>query len=90
MAKITLATRNPVFCELMRAFLRPLCDLSVKIRHATKGVGAIDLNRLGGLGEPPLYLCLAYSLGDQTTPSERCGLHQDANDSQADQYNGRS
>ncbi len=31
MAKIMLATRSPVFCELMRAFLRSLCDLSVKI-----------------------------------------------------------
>jgi hypothetical protein len=32
MAKRILATRSPVFCELMRAFLRSLYDLSAKIR----------------------------------------------------------
>jgi hypothetical protein len=28
--KMTLATRNPVFCELTRGFLRSRCDLSAK------------------------------------------------------------
>jgi len=28
--KMMLATRNPVFCELIRGFLRSRCDLSAK------------------------------------------------------------
>jgi len=28
--KMTLATRNPVFCELIRGFLQSRCDLSAK------------------------------------------------------------
>jgi hypothetical protein len=39
MAKITLATRNPVLGEFMRAFLRLRVALSVKIQHATKRSG---------------------------------------------------
>jgi hypothetical protein len=75
-AKTMLATRSPVFCEFIGAFLRSRPTLSAKIRHVIKEVGAIDLNRLGGSGEPPL-----------PASAERRGLHQDANDRQADKHN---
>src|SRR6516164_4209085 len=46
--KMTLATRNPVFCELIRGFLRSRCDLSAKKsdlrsafhRHARRNASA--------------------------------------------------
>jgi hypothetical protein len=55
MAKMILATRNPVFCELMRAFLWSLRDLSAKNQRFAGGLELADSAERRGLHQDTNY-----------------------------------
>jgi hypothetical protein len=87
MAKMMLATRNPVVGEFMRALLLARFNLSVR-KYDCSG-------ELLNSGMPRRSTSCRRddnrSLRDRaTTPAQRRGLYQDAKDREANKHDGRS